>query len=544
VIRAATVAAAAGLVFAGQAGAARFAIGVDRSASLQRVAAQLPGRVSFRLAALNTLVVDAPSVRGVKRIEGVRWVEWLGSRRRKLAFTPIDPLAPKQWYLQQDHAFDAWSDVPELAPVTVAIIDSGIDATHPDLVRQILVARSFVGGSASDQAGHGTFVAGEIAATLNNNEGIAGIAFSAQLIVAKVVRPDLSISLEAEAEAIRWAADLGARVINLSLGGVRDPRNPDRETFSPLEAAAVDYAASKGAVLVAAVGNADQAPETPWPFASYPAALPHVIGVSALARDGSVPMFSDRDPVYNDISAPGEDMYSTLPRALTRQNPTCVNQGYSDCGSEDYRHAEGTSFAAPQVSAAAALLIAQRPAVTASQVSTLLERTADDVNASNGCPYCPLLRDSLTGWGRLNIAKALAVLAKGSPPPADALETNDNAGSQAKRIYGATKQIRATIDFWDDQIDVYAVALRSGQRLTATLTGPLGVNVELLLWSPQTQTVTNFPSAGAPISWSNKPGSQQALAYRVPRGRGGLYYLEVKSTAAGSGRYTLGFSKR
>jgi subtilisin family serine protease len=545
VIRGAAVVAAAALAFAGQADAARFAIGVDPSASLRRVAAQLPGRVSFHLAPLRTLVVETQSVRGVKRVDGVRWVEWLGSRRRTLAFTPTDPLASRQWYLQQDRAFDAWTDVPTtLSPVSVAIIDSGIDTTHPDLVGKILAARSFVGGTAGDQAGHGTFVAGEIAASLNNNEGIAGIAFPAQLIVAKVVRPDRSISLEAEAEAIRWAADQGARVINLSLGGVRDPRNPDRDTFSPLEAAAVDYAASKGAVLVAAVGNADQAPETPWPFASYPAALPHVIGVSALARDGSVPLFSDRDPIYNDIAAPGEDIYSTLPRTLTRPNPLCVNQGYSDCGPDEYRHAEGTSFAAPQVAAAAALLLAVRPSLTADQVATLLERTADDVNASNGCPRCPLLRDSLTGWGRLNIAQALGVLAKGSPPPADKLETNDDAGAHAKRIYGARKELKATIDYWDDQIDVYRVALRAGQRLTATLTGPPRSNVKLVLWSPRTQSVTVIPDSALRLARSAKPGSQQRLAYRVPRGAGGLHYLEVKITAPGSGRYTLGFAKQ
>ena len=542
-IRATAVAAVAALALAGQAGAARFAVGVDPAVSLHRVAIQLPGHVSFGLSALNTLVVEAPSVRGVKRIDGVRWVEWLGSRRRTLAFTPTDPLALKQWYLQQDHAFDFWPDVPVFPSVSVAIIDSGIDTTHPELASKILVAKSFVGGSAADTAGHGTFVAGEIAGALNNNEGIAGIAFPAQLIVAKVVRPDLSISLEAEAEAIRWAADQGARVINLSLGGLRDPRNPDRDTFSPLEAAAVDYAAGKGAVLVAAVGNGDQAPETPWPYASYPAALPHVIGVSALARDGSVPLFSDRDPVYNDLAAPGEDIYSTLPRALTRQNPFCVNQGYSECGSEEYRSGDGTSFAAPQISAAAALLLAQRPTLTADQVSTLLERTADDVNASNGCPHCPLLHDALTGWGRLNIAKALSVLAKGSPPPADKLETNDDAGSQAKRIYGARKEIKATIDYWDDQIDVYAVELRGGQRLVATLTGPPRSFVELLLWSPQTQTVTQAANTNFLVAKSVKPGPLQSFVFRAPRLRGGLYYVEVKITA-GSGRYTLGFSKR
>ena len=85
-------------------------------------------------------------------------------------------------------------------------------------------------------------------------------------------------------------------MINLSLGGLRDPKNPSRDTYSPLEAAAVDYAAAKGVVLVAAVGNSDQAPTSPWPYASYPAALPHVVGVSSLTRDGSVSSFSDRDP--------------------------------------------------------------------------------------------------------------------------------------------------------------------------------------------------------------------------------------------------------
>ena len=92
---------------------------------------------------------------------------------------------------------------------------------------------------------------------MNNAEGIAGIGIPAQLLVAKVVRADGTISLEAEANAIRWAVDQGARVINLSLGGLRDPKNPSRDTYSPLEAAAVDYAAANGVVVVAAVGNSD-----------------------------------------------------------------------------------------------------------------------------------------------------------------------------------------------------------------------------------------------------------------------------------------------
>ena len=147
---------------------------------------------------------------------------------------------------------------------------------------------------------------------------------------------DGTISLDAESAAIHWAVDHGARVINLSLGGLRDPGEPSDDTYSALEAAAVAYAVSKGVVVVAAVGNSDQAPTTPWNYASYPAALPHVIGVGALAQDGSVPLFSDRDPVFVDLAAPGQGVLSTFPRALTAARPACVDQGYSDCAGDEY----------------------------------------------------------------------------------------------------------------------------------------------------------------------------------------------------------------
>ena len=187
------------------------------------------------------------------------------------AFVPDDPLLAKQWYLGAIHAFDYWPDVqPDLAPVRVAVVDSGIDADHPEFQGRIAASQSFVGGGITDKHGHGTFVAGVIAAAADNGEGIAGIAFPAELLIAKVVRPDGTISPEAEAKAIRWAADNGARVINLSLGGLRDPIHRDRDTFSEVEARAVSSAYSKGAVLVAAVGNGDEAPKSPWPYASYP----------------------------------------------------------------------------------------------------------------------------------------------------------------------------------------------------------------------------------------------------------------------------------
>src|SRR4029077_8093474 len=135
---------------------------------------------------------------------------------------------------------------------------------------------------------------------------IAGVGFPVELLIAKIVRSDGTISPDAEAHAIHWAVDNGARVINMSFGGVRDPHDRSLDTYSPLEAAAVQYAVTNGVLVVAAVGNADGAPEELWGYAGYPAALPHVVGVSAIARDGTVPTFSNRDVLYNDIAAPGE----------------------------------------------------------------------------------------------------------------------------------------------------------------------------------------------------------------------------------------------
>ena len=453
------------------------------------------------------------------------------------AFAPTNPLAPRQWYLQDDHAFDAWQTPPtDLQPVKVAVVDSGIDCSLPDFVGRLLAERSFVGGSAcTDTEGHGTFVAGEIAANLGTN-GIVGIAYTAQLLIAKVVTADGTIPLTAEANAIRWAVDNGARVINLSLGGVRDLQNPARDTFSSLEEQAVEYAYSRGAVLVAAVGNGDEAPSQPWPYASYPAALPHVIGVSALTRTGNVPDFSNRDPIFNDISAPGSSIFSTFPKGLTALNATCPDQGYSDCGTSDYRNAEGTSFAAPQVSAAAAVLFAVDPLLSNSQVGFLLERSADDVNATNGCPRCGLLRDSLSGWGRLDVATAVESLAGPIPAP-DSDESNDDAGTSAWTVWGRRDKIDATIDYWDDPVDVYRIQLQAKQLLHVQLTASGGASLRLELWKPKTVHVDRAASRHDLAASS----LTKTLNFRAP-GRG-WYFLEVRAASPGFAPYALQLTK-
>jgi hypothetical protein len=546
----AALAALPALVHAAPADAARWAVGLAPDARPEAVAFRITavtGRaVERELKPLGALVVETPSIARVRALPGVEWVERIDTSRR-LAFVPSDPLVSRQWYLPHVRAFDAWSEPPPFAGPIVAVIDSGIDGDHPEFAGRIRAQRSFVPGRATvDQRGHGTFVAGIIAAR-HNGQGIAGIAFASELVVAKVVNTDGSISVEAEAAAIRWAVDQGARVINLSLGGLRDPLDPRRDTYSELEAAAVEYAVRRGVLVVAAVGNADQAPAQPWPYANWPAALPHVVGVGALARDGSVPLFSNRDRVFTDLAAPGQDIFSTFPRALTAQRPACVNQGYSECAGDEYRRAEGTSFAAPQVAAAAALVLGARPDLRADQVSHLLTRTAADANASTGCRQCALQRDALTGWGSLDLAAAIAQATQGSVPPADDFETNDEAGARAATLWGARgRTLQATIDYWDDPHDVYRIMLRPNERLEARLSGAPG-GTRLALWRPGTRQVEG-PGADVRrrLAQSSRQGHGERLVYRAPATRvgDGWYYLQVKSSSPGFAQYTLSYTKR
>lgn len=541
---------AVALAVPGAADAARFAVGVAPSADQGELSRALEASTGGRVEPLApfAVVLEADDAAGAAGVPGVAYVERLGNHGRRLAFAPTDPLFPKQWYAGAVQAFEGWPERPTLPGMRVAIIDSGIDGSHPEFVNgRIFAAKSFVGGNPRrDTHGHGTFVAGLIAASLDNGQGIAGMAFPSQLLVAKVVRADGVVPLEAEARAIRWAVDRGARVINLSLGGVRDPSNPARDSFSPLEASAVEYAVQNGVVVVAAVGNGDTARGRPWGFASYPAALPHVLGVSAYARDGSVPMFSNRDPVYNDISAPGDELFSTLPRHLTALRPTCLEQGYSDCGPPEYRRPQGTSFAAAIVTAGVALVRAAWPNLHDEQIVGLVERSATDMIPSTGCRRCTADRDSLSGWGSLNVAAAV-----GFPvnrlPALDRYEPNDNAGARAIPIRGRTRVLSASLDFWNDQNDVYAIRLRRGGRVVATLNGRRATaNVNLVLWRPGTRRVNEGRSLAKVAAQSASPGNFEVVRFGVRRGvrRAGLYYLQVRITEPGAGGYTLRIVKR
>lgn len=530
----------AALALPGGANAARYAVGLSRGADVAGVTAAVERRTGSRvenLAPIPALIADVPASVSLDGIRGIRYVEPLFSRR--LALTPTDPLVSRQWYLTQSRFYEPWLTLPAMEQVPVAIIDSGVDFAHPELAGKVLDDKSFVGGSARvDTLGHGTFVAGLIAAGVGNDIGIAGLAPSAELLVAKVVTKSRLISVEAEARGIRWAVDAGARVINMSLGGLRDPLDPNRDSYSRLEADAVAYAVSNGVVVVAAVGNGDQAPTSPWQYASYPAALPHVLGVSAVTESGGVPKFSNRDRIYNDLAAPGEQILSIFPRPLTARYPTCSEQGFSSCGPDDYREAQGTSFAAPVASAAAAVLLSLRPRLRPEQVTALLQRTAVDLTAASGCTACEVGRDALSGWGRLDVAAAIAALEE-PLPLADRYEANDDAGvTRSYTVYGSNRRINATVDFWDDQDDVYAVRLQRRQRMYVGLTGSdASTDLSLALWLPATRGIESVTSVRFRAKISARAGAREYFSYRAPST--GTYFVQVRMSSPGTTKYRL-----
>jgi hypothetical protein len=160
----------------------------------------------------------------------------------------------------------------------------------------------------------------------------------------------------------------------------------------------------------------------------------------------------------------------------------------------------------------------------------------------NGCAVCPASRDAFTGWGRLDIAAALAAATAEKLPPRDSLETNDDAGRLARQLYGRRRRVEATIDFWDDQTDVYRIFLRAGERFSAALRGPPGTR--LFLWRPGTERIDLLSlSVSRRVASSARRGIVQRFSYRVPRGGGGWYFLQVKAQSPGAGSYSLSFEK-
>ncbi len=244
---------------------------------------------------------------------------------------PNDPEYSQQWNLRSINIESAW-DETKGSGVTVAVIDTGISPV-PDLKSTKFVkGYDFVNDriEAFDDSGHGTHVAGTIAQSTNNNYGVAGVAYEASLMPLKVLGGSGGGTVADIAEAIRFAADNGADVINMSLGGPGE---------SQLMEEAIDYAYNKGVFIVAAAGNADEN------SASYPARYPHVVGVAALDSTGAKAPYSNFGAGV-DISAPGgSEAGKILQNTIDPETGEGIFVGY-----------QGTSMAAPHVAGVAALV--------------------------------------------------------------------------------------------------------------------------------------------------------------------------------------------
>ena len=212
--------------------------------------------------------------------------------------------------------------------------------------------------------------------------------------------------------------------------------------------------------------------------------------------------------------------------------PDCAEQGYTSCALGDYSSPEGTSFAAPQVAAAAAVLFGVEPSLTSSQVTRILERHTNDVNAQSGCNQCPNGRDKFSGWGSLDVTKAVDFLSSGSPPPAsDRFEPNDKP-SQAQKLWGKRPAVDATLDRWDDPVDVYRVRLERGQRLGARVAAH---------WAHAKVSLSVFGKGAGKVVRTARPGTTQRLSYRALHT--GWYDVKLRTQHHGGGRYALELSK-
>jgi thermitase len=329
------------------------------------------------------------------------------------ADTPSDPLYSRQSsYLSKVNAPQAWDIEKGRKEVIVAVLDTGIDVSHPDLAGRVwsnpaetgnngrdddangciddLNGCAFISdpapgceraisGFVHDEVGHGTFVAGIIAAN-GNNEGIVGVARNVTIMPVRVLDCSGTGTSMAVAQGILYAAKNGAKVLNISLGGALD---------SAIIRDAVRVATDEhGALIVAATGNTGKE------GVAYPARYDKVlaVGAASISNPDKVASFSTSGPEV-DVVAIGETIIGPVPRTSCRVFLPCI-------GGQPYASGSGTSFSAPQVSGLAALILSRRPGTPPAAVHKLIKDTA--VAVPGGA------RANWAGDGRINMADALA----------------------------------------------------------------------------------------------------------------------------------------
>ena len=292
----------------------------------------------------------SPAIASVERMP----VRWLAASKKAPTVKSADPLRNSQWGLRAIGWFDV--KAPDASTVEVAVLDTGIDMTHPDLGAQI-AHYDRAGQSARDMIGHGTHVSGIIAAVSNNDIGICGVA-NCRLNVWKIFadKPDAKGDFFVDSEAyLRALGEVAGadqvRVVNLSIGGTE---------HSPLEQELFDLLIANGKIAVAAMGNEFEEGNP----VEYPAAYKNVIGVGAVDIASRRASFSNTGK-HITLAAPGQDILSTLPMKASQFMEE-----------SEYAHWDGTSMATPFVAGALALLCAKRPSMTPQQIMERLQKSA------------------------------------------------------------------------------------------------------------------------------------------------------------------------
>ncbi|MBI2869135.1 MAG: S8 family serine peptidase [Chloroflexi bacterium] len=310
--------------------------------------------------------------------------------------TPNDPYFAQAWGLARVQAPAAWDVTTGDSDVKIAILDTGIDTGHTDLSSKIIVSKNFTDSpTADDVYGHGTHVAGIAAAATGNGTGVASLGYDATLMNVKIINDKGAGYHSAIAQGIIWAADNGASVINLSMGG---------NAASTVLQEAVSYAWDKGVVIVAAAGNNGKT--TP----SYPAYYPEAIAVAATDGNDKLYSFSNRGD-WVDVAAPGS--------------------AYSTVKGNGYGTMNGTSMASPYVAGLAGLLFTlaadeNGDGKTNDEVRAAIEAGAEEVGTND------------IGHGRINAYRSAQALKSAVPAPAAGKVSGSVKDAAGEAIAGAT----------------------------------------------------------------------------------------------------------
>jgi len=403
-----------------------------------------------------------------------------------------DPLVPTEWW-RSAIGIDNLTPPGPGRPVT--IVDSGLDVTHPDFLGRANTETLNDQEPAGVGGEHGTAV-GSIVAAPANGLGLVGV-YPEALLRSWDAAKGAGTELETFqiVQGILAAANSSPGVINLSLGG--------EQREDPIEQAIYE-AVRKGSLVVASSGNSGSDGNP----LGYPASIPHVLTVGATDASNGVASFSSRSR-FVDLAAPGV----AIPIA------TAVGKGW--------RTGDGTSFAAPLVSGAAAWVWTVRPDLDASQIFTVIRRSAVDI----GTPG----RDDAAGFGLLNVPAALAFPA----PVRDPLEPNDDV--EFVKVDGfydtsvpplttpgrRSTTLRARIDAAEDPRDVYRIWLPRNSRFTATLTAD--TNLDLGLWKQTAISVTQRVAGSDRLARGFKPGTTERLTF-TNNGPGRFAFLAVVPT--------------